>query len=186
MVNYKITTSKLALVGLAGAITCILGPIAIALPFSPVPISLGLLGVFLSTSLLGPHLGTIACLVYLAIGIVGLPVFSGFTGGIGVVLGPTGGYLLGYLFVPLFSGLFTLRKRSARPLLLAGMLAGLLLCYLVGTLWLGHLLALDFYSALLVGVLPYIPADLIKLGVAWFLGNTIRKRLHKAGLLTTQ
>ncbi len=177
------TTGKLALVGLAGAITCILGPVAIALPFSPVPISLGLLGVFLVTSLLGPHLGIITCLVYLLIGLVGLPVFSGFTGGIGVVLGPTGGYLLGYLLIPLFAGLFTLRKKNSRSLLLSGMIAGLLLCYITGTLWLSRLQELDFVSALIIGVLPYIPADLLKLGLAWFLSNTIRKRLNKAGLL---
>ncbi len=176
-------TGKLALVGLAGAITCILGPFAIALPFSPVPISLGLLGIFLATSLLGAHLGTITCLTYLLIGFVGLPVFSGFTGGIGVVLGPTGGYLLGYLFIPLLAGLFTLRRRNSRPLLLIGIVAGLLLCYITGTLWLSRLLELDFKSALTIGVLPYMPADLMKLGIAWFLGHTIRKRLNKAGLL---
>ena len=177
------TTSKLALVGLAGAITCILGPVAIALPFSPVPITLALLAVFLSTRLLGPYLGGISCLVYILIGLVGLPVFSGFTGGIGVVLGPTGGYLLGYFLVPVTAWLFTLRRLSSRTLLLAGMVTGLLLCYLAGTLWLGRLLELDFSSALLVGVLPYIPADLVKLGIAWFLGGAIRKRLNKAGFI---
>lgn len=181
MVNYNMTTNKLALVGLTGAITCIFGPIA--LPFSPVPISLGLFGVFLGTGLLGPHLGTLSCLVYILIGLVGLPVFSGFTGGIGVILGPTGGYLLGYLLIPLFSCLFTLRRKDSRALLLTGMITGLLLCYISGTLWLAHQLELNFQTALLIGVFPYIPADLMKLGLAWFLGEAIRKRLNKAGLL---
>ena len=180
MANYKLTTNKLALVGLAGAITCILGPIA--LPSSPVPFSLGLFGIFLGTGLLGPYLGTISCLVYILLGLIGLPVFSGFTGGIGVVLGPTGGYLLGYLLIPLVSGLFTLRQKGSRFLLLSGMIAGLLLCYITGTLWLGYHLELDFQSALLIGVLPYIPADLLKLSLAWFLSSAIRKRLNKAGL----
>lgn len=179
------TTNKLALVGLTGAITCILGPIALPLPFSPVPISLGLFGVFLSIFLLGPFRGTISCSIYLLIGIVGLPVFSGFTGGIGVIFGPTGGYLLGYLLIPLLSGLFTLRKHSSHFLLFIGIIIGLLLCYITGTLWLGYQLGLDFYSALLIGVLPYLPADFTKLFLAWILGNTIRKRLHKAGLLST-
>ena len=176
-------TNKLALVGLTGAITCILGPIAIALPFSPVPISLGLLGIFLSTSLLGGHLGTLSCLVYILMGAAGLPVFSGFTGGIGVLFGPTGGYLLGYLLVPLVPCIFLHFKKSNRTLLLTGMLIGLLLCYISGSLWLGYQLELDFSSALLVGVLPYIPGDLIKLVIAWFLSNSIRKRLLKANLL---
>lgn len=176
------STSKLALVGLAGAITCILGPIAITLPFSPVPISLGLLGIFLSTSLLGAHLSMLSCLIYLLVGLVGLPVFSGFIGGIGVVMGPTGGYLLGYLFIPLFAGLFTIHTPNARLRLMPGMLMGLFFCYITGTLWLSYQLELDFSSALLLGTLPYIPADLVKLGLAWFLGSTIRKRLNKAGL----
>lgn len=177
------TTNKLALVGLAGAITCILGPIAIVLPFSPVPISLGLLGIFLSTSLLRAHLGTLTCLVYLSIGSVGLPVFSGLTGGIGVVLGPTGGYLLGYLFIPILAGLFTKQKSNSHILFLTGMIVGLLFCYITGTLWLSHLLELDFKTALTIGVFPYILPDLLKLSLAWILGTAIRKRLNKAGLL---
>lgn len=179
------TPNKLALVGLAGAILCILSPVAIALPFSPVPISLGLFGIFLSTCLFGAKLTFAGCLVYLLIGFVGLPVFSGFAGGAGILLGPTGGYLLGYLCIPLLTGLFTLhrKKKNSRPLLLAGMLTGLFLCYLLGTLWLSHSLNLDLPTSLLIGVLPYLPADLLKLTLAWMLGTAVRRRLYKAGFI---
>lgn len=183
MANYRIKTKELALVGLTGAITSVLGPIAITLPFSPVPVSLGLLGIFLATGLLGCHLGTISCLIYILIGSVGLPVFSSFTGGIGVLLGPTGGYLLGYLFVPLIPGLLQPFGNGGRYRLLTGMIFGLLLCYISGTLWLGYQMEMDFSYALSVGVLPYIPADVLKLSAAWIMSNSIRKRLFKSNLL---
>lgn len=185
MANYKLTPHELALVGLTGAVICILGPFAILLPFSPVPITFGLLGVMLSACLLGPRLGTISCLIYLLVGTVGLPVFSGFLGGLAILFGPTGGYLIGYLWIPLLSGRFALHSKNIYVNQIPGLLLGLLLCYTSGTLWLAHVLELDFFSALFLGVLPYIPMDLVKLGFACFLGGLLRKRLKKAGLLAT-
>lgn len=182
MVNYKIKPNELTMVALAAAIICILGPFAFALPFSPIPFTLGLLGVFISTFILGPRLGFISCLIYLLVGIMGLPVFSGFTAGLGVSLGPSGGYLLGYLFIPVCC--FPFKNTTASPLLrfLPGAFLGLLLCYVCGTLWLSHLHSLSFNQAFLIGTLPYIPFDIIKLFVAYLTSNTIRKRLIKAGL----
>ncbi len=184
MASYKLSPHELALVGLTTSVTCILGPIAILLPISPVPVTLGLLGVMLATCLLGARLGTISCLIYLLVGMVGLPVFSGFVGGIGVFFGPTGGYLVGYLCIPLLSGCFALQNRNTYVKRLPGMLLGLSLCYICGTLWLAYVSQLDYPSALLVGVVPYILMDLLKLGLSCFLGGLIRKRLNKAGLLT--
>lgn len=183
MVNYKTKKPyELTLVALTTAVICILGPFAFALPFSPIPFTLGLLGVFLATFLLGPRLGTISCLLYVLMGTIGLPVFSGFTGGIAVPLGPSGGYLLGYLLIPICC--FPFRKINAFQLLkiLPGALLGLLLCYLCGTFWLSFQLGLSFYQAFLIGTLPYVPFDFIKLLVAYFMSNTIQKRLTKANL----
>lgn len=190
------STQRNAIVGLMTSITCILGPISIAVPFSPVPISLGLFGILLTTTLLGARLGVLSCALYLLLGLVGLPVFSGFTSGIGVLLGPTGGYLLGYLVVAACSGMFyheksahrltevsLTQKKSAYLLLGAGMACGLLLCYLLGSLWLAHFMNISFGNALLIGVLPYIPADLAKLALAMWLGRLLRKRLAKANLV---
>lgn len=182
MVNYKLKPYDLTLVALTTAITCILGPIAFVLPFSPVPVTLGLLGVMLATCILGPRLGTISCLIYLLVGIVGVPVFSGFTGGIGIPLGPSGGYLLGYLWIPLCCLLFRNSTASQLQKVLPGLLLGLLLCYLCGTFWLSYQLEITFSQAFLIGTLPYIPFDIIKLIIAYFLSKTIRKRLTKAGL----
>ena len=176
-------THTLVFVGLMTSITCILSPISIAIPISPVPITLGLFAILLSSILLGPRYGTISCLLYLLLGFVGLPVFSGFSGGAGVLLGPTGGYLCGYVFIPLLSGLFPARYRKQPRLYLLQFLPGLLLCYISGTFWLGYHLNIPFLSALAIGVLPYLPADLIKTAAALVLGRLLCKRLHRAGLL---
>lgn len=190
------STHKIAIVGLMTSITCILGPISIAVPFSPVPISLGLFGILLTATLLGAKLGVLSCALYLLLGLIGLPVFSGFTSGIGALLGPTGGYLLGYLVVAACSSIFyhekgshslteasLTHKKSVHLLQGAGMACGLFFCYLLGSLWLAKFLSITFGNALLIGVLPYIPADLAKLVLAIWLGRLLRKRLAKANLV---
>ena len=177
------STNRLAITGLMTSITCILGPICIVVPFSPVPFSLGLFGILLTTCLLGAKLGTLSCCIYLLLGLVGLPVFSGFTSGVGVLLGPTGGYLWGYLFVSVFAGLFSGNKKGSLLLHTTSVLCGLLCCYILGSLWLAHNTNIAFTQALLIGVAPYIPLDIIKIALALWLGRLLRKRLTRAGLL---
>ncbi len=177
------STNKIAIAGLMTSITCILGPLSIAVPFSPVPISLGLFGILLTTCLLGAKLGTISCTLYLLLGIVGLPVFSGFTSGVGVILGPTGGYLIGYLFVAAFSDLFLAKKKGSLPLHVTGILFGLVACYILGSFWLSYNMSIRFSQAVFIGAAPYIPFDLIKIALALWIGRLLRKRLTKAGLL---
>lgn len=176
-------TKKIALVGLMTAVICVLGPLSFPLPISPVPISLGLLGVLLAVYLLGMKWGTVSCLIYLLIGLVGVPVFSGFSGGASKLFGPTGGYLIGYIFLALIAGFFISKWTTKWPLHLAGMVLGVAVCYLFGTLWLGQLLECSFMEALWMGVIPYIPADLVKIAITLILGGLIRKRLLKAGLI---
>ena len=176
-------TKKIALIGLMTAVICVLGPISFPLPISPVPISLGVLGVLLAIYLLGMKWGTVCCLIYLLIGLVGVPVFTGFSGGIGKVLGPTGGYLIGYIFLCLIAGFFISKWPSKWPLHLAGMVLGTTVMYLFGTLWLGYLLKCTFQEALWMGVIPYIPADLIKIVITLSLGGLVRRQLMRARLV---
>lgn len=176
-------TKKLVLVGVMTSVTCILAPISIAIPISPVPITLGLFAVVLSVCLLGARYSTISCLLYLFSGFIGLPVFSGFTGGAGILMGPTGGYLLGYLFIPLLSNFFRCSRKYPRVLSVLHILPGLFLCYALGSIWLAVYMDISLKQALLLGVIPYIPTDLIKIWLAFLLGTSIRRRLHKAALL---
>lgn len=183
----NIATMKIILIGLMAAILCLLGPFSVPIPFSPVPLSLCTLAVYFTAFILGPGNATCCVAVYLLLGFAGLPVFSGFTGGAGKLLGATGGYLIGYLFVAFISGLFVKKVGSSSAphnfvLCVFGMILGTVVCYLFGTLWLSYQLTLSFTKALSVGVLPYIPLDILKIILALLLGKSIKKRLSAAGL----
>lgn len=194
----KLTVYQMALTGLMTAVLCVLGPVSLAIPVSPVPISLGSLAVYLTVSILGTRLGFLSCVLYLLLGLIGLPVFSGYAGGAGKLLGPTGGYLIGYLFLVLVSGFFLEHaeertghekgcgrgngKGCGGGLKFAGLLLGTGILYLFGTLWLSFGAGMSFYQALWAGVIPFIPGDIVKMLVALFLGTTVRGRLLQAGL----
>ena len=165
-------TEKLVFYALFAAFTAILSQIAIPLPFTPVPVNLATLSVVLSGALLGPIGGMMSQLIYILIGAVGLPVFSGFTGGLGVLIGPTGGYLFGYLFCALVTGALVNKVSRKQFLLLVAIIAGILVCYIVGTIWFIFVMKTTILNALLLCVAPFLLGDGIKIAVAFFL--TIR------------
>ncbi len=177
MRNKRITTKELTLIGLMTAITCILGPLSIPLPFSVVPISFTNLAIYFTVFLLGWKKGTISYLIYFLIGLVGVPVFSGFSGGIGKIAGPTGGYLAGFLFLAIISGLFIEKFRGKLYMYAAGMVLGLAVTYMFGTAWLAYQLELSFTEGLFMGVIPYIPGDIVKIAAALILGPVLRKNV---------
>ena len=176
-----LTTYRMAMIALMTAIICILSPFSLAIPISPVPISLGTLAVCFASCILGWKSGTLSVLVYLLIGLAGLPVFSNFSGGIAKLAGPTGGYLIGYLFLALISGFFF--DRFSQPFFHAlGMVLGTGVCYLFGTVWLCHQAHLTLVQGFAMGVIPYIPGDLVKVILVLLVGPVIRRRLTAAGL----
>lgn len=175
-------TKNLALIGVMTAVICIMGPLSLPLPFSPVPISLTNLAICLSVYILGMKRGTISYIIYLLLGLVGLPVFSSFTGGPGKLLGPTGGYLIGFLFLAAVCGFFIDKWRDKRYMCFLGMVVGAFIDDLFGTAWLAYQAGLSFNEAFVAGVLPFIPGDFIKIIIAMFMGPAIVKRLKKAGL----
>ncbi|CAN5793353.1 biotin transporter BioY [soil metagenome] len=158
-------------VALMAAVTAVAAQIAIPLPFSGVPFTMQVLAVILSGLLLGPRYGALAMAVYLLIGAVGAPVFFGFQGGIGHILGPTGGYLISY---PLAAGIAGLAAASAanagrRSALLTSFVAGtagLTVIYALGVTWLMLVSQLPLAVALAQGVVPFVLFDIIKVGLA--------------------
>lgn len=180
----KKKTVSLALISIMAAITCILGPLSIVIPISPVPISLTNLAIYLTVIILGCKKGTISYLIYLLIGFVGLPVFSNFSSGPAKLLGPTGGYLIGFIFMAFISGLFVDRFRGKTHMYIVGMVLGTVVTYVIGTGWLAYQIHSSFGAALSLGVFPFIPGDMIKIVIATILGTTIKKQLIKSGLLT--
>ena len=168
--NQKIRTKQMVLIALMTAVTCVLGPLSIPLPFSPVPISLTNFAIFLAIFVLGMKSGTISFIIYLLLGAVGVPVFSSFRGGLQVLAGPTGGYLIGFIFLALIMG-FALDHfdRKLVPTII-GMIIGMAVCYAFGTVWLAKLLSLSFKEGLMMGVIPYLPGDAAKIIIAVIVG----------------
>mgnify|MGYP001391963482 FL=1 len=183
----KLTTYQLTLTAVMAAVICVLGPISIAIPVSPVPISLASMAVYLAVTVLGMKLGTLSCLIYLLLGLVGIPVFAGGSAGAAKLFGPTGGYLIGYLFLALIAGAFVGRFAENKWKNIAfaalGMILGTIVLYALGTAWLAYSAGMDFQAALWAGVIPFIPGDLVKMVIAVLLGSAVRGRLLRAGVL---
>ncbi len=174
------STRQLSVIGVMTAVTCVLAPFS--LPIGPVPISLTNLAIYFSLYVLGTKYGCISYLVYLLIGFIGVPVFSGFTSGPGKLLGPTGGYLIGFLPMALIAGLLIDKFISKRLVCLLGMISGTIIAYAFGTLWLAYQAGMDWKAALMAGVIPFIPGDLAKMVLAMIAGPQIRKQLVRAQL----
>ena len=151
------------------AVTAVAAQIAIPIP--PVPFTLQVLAVILSGLLLGPRYGALAQGVYVLVGAVGVPVFSEFSGGLGVVLGPSGGYLASYPIAAAVAGSAApvVASASRRRALFSGFLwgcAGLAIIYALGATWLAVVTDLPIGIALVQGVLIFVPFDLIKVALA--------------------
>ena len=179
-VKEQISIKTMALIAIFSAITCVLAPFS--LPIGPVPISLTNLVIYFSLYVIGTWKGTASYVIYLLIGLVGLPVFSGFTGGPGKLFGPTGGYLIGFIPLAIISGIFIEKFYSKWYMCLVGMILGTAVCYIFGTAWLAYEAHMDFKAALWAGVIPFIPGDLIKMVLAMITGPVLKKALNKAGL----
>ena len=176
----RIRTKEMALTGMMAAVLCVVSPFSIPLPVSPVPLTLATFVLYLSLYLLGTKKALMSCLIYLLIGFAGLPVFSGFAGGIGRLVGPTGGYMAGYLFLLAVGGFFLKRAGKNLWLQAMGLTAGTLGCYGFGTLWLCVQMQMDFAGGLAVGVIPYLPGDAVKILVAVVLGQAIVRAVRRA------
>lgn len=147
---------------------------------SVVPFTLQTMAVFTTVGILGGRRGSLSVLIYILLGAVGLPVFSGFSGGIGILFGTTGGYIFGFLFSALFMwGMEYICGRS-RKILVLSMLLGLLICYAIGTAWFMMMYAktgepVSLPMALSLCVLPFVVPDCIKIAVAALLSERVRK-----------
>lgn len=151
----------------------------------PLPFTLQTFGVFLTVSVLGGKRGTIAVLLYIFTGLIGIPVFSGFQGGIGVLLGPTGGYVIGFIFSALIMWFF--EALPLRNIFIQGLslVTALLTCYTFGTLWYliifsGQSQGIAIMTAISLCVIPFIIPDIIKIALVLFLSKKLRLILAKS------
>ena len=181
MKSKKLTTYQMSVTALMAAAMCVLGPLTV--PIGAVPISLANFVISLTAWLLGPKFGTLSVAVYLCIGLIGVPVFSGYGAGLAKLAGPTGGYLVGYLLLALIGGLF-IEKSNGNPVVSGiGLVLGDAACYVLGTAWFVFQMQCELGYALSVCVYPFIALDLAKIVVSCVVGALLRKRLVQAGVL---
>ncbi len=181
--NRTFTTVNMVMMALFAAITCVLAPLAV--PIGPVPISLTNLVIYISLYVLGWKKGTITYIVYLLLGLSGLPVFSGFEGGIGKFAGPTGGYLVGFILMSLICGIFIEKWNTGAPfhmaMNMAGMILGTVTAYAFGTAWFCFSTGTGVAAALSLCVFPFIPGDLVKMVIAGAAGPLLGRQIRKMG-----
>ncbi len=175
--NKKLKISDLTVIAMFVAVMAICSWISIPMT---IPFTLQTFGVFMTMGVLGGKRGTLAVLVYLISGAVGVPVFAGFSGGIGYLLGSTGGFLIGFLFSAVVMWMMELLSGNKGRVSALSMVVGLLVCYTFGTIWFMVVYAknagtIGVWTALTWCVLPYLIPDIIKIFLAFCMCRKITR-----------
>ena len=174
--NSKFTTRDLAAIAMGVALIAVCSWISVP---TAIPFTMQTFAVCLVSALLGLRRGMWAVVCYLLLGAAGVPVFAGFTGGVGILLGTTGGYLVGFLFTALIVGLAVEKLGRSLPVLIGSMTVGILVCYAFGTAWFLYVYArkagpIGLGTALGWCVVPYLLPDAVKIVLA----STLTGRLY--------
>ena len=159
---------SICLVGVFTALMCVLSPLSI--PLDSVSITLATLVIYIIGATFDYKIAVLPVVLYLLLGMAGLPVFSKFQGGIQVLFGPTGGYLFGYIPCVFLISLLISKFPNKKWLYPIAMIIGTVVLYAFGTLWFVLYLKYDIYKALLVCVVPFLPGDTFKIAVACLIG----------------
>ncbi|QQK08823.1 biotin transporter BioY [Miniphocaeibacter halophilus] len=176
----KLKTRDLTYISIFIAIIAICSWISIPMT---IPFTLQTFAIFITIGLLGTFKSFIAILLYVFLGAIGLPIFSNFTGGLGILFGPTGGYILGFLFTSVITGKLIDLLPKKNIFLIIAMLTGLLTCYFLGTIWFVLVYtnssgSISIYRALSLCVFPFIIPDLVKIGLASIIINKLKGKIN--------
>ena len=169
----KINIHQMVLISLFAALTAV--GAFISIPLQPVPFSLQTLFTLLAGMTLGGIPGAISQIIYVFLGAIGLPIFAGFKAGIGILLGPTGGFLFGFICSAYVIGKMTEGKKiiSIFYYLLAGLI-GTIVIYAFGITQLSLVVDIEIKKAIAIGVLPFLPGDILKIIAASFIANKLK------------
>lgn len=177
----RVNVKDLVMIALSASVLCVCGPLAIKLP-GLVPISLTNLVLYFLVYMIGTRRTAITFILYCLIGIAGMPVFSN-GGGIIQLIGPTGGFIVGFLPMIIVMGPFIEKHYEKKVLCVIVMEASTWIAYLLGTFWYCYSMQAPFAAAIAACVLPFLAEDLIKMIVAAIFGPSIRKRLRAANVI---
>lgn len=174
----KLTTKELIICSLFASITAILSQVSIPLPFTTVPLTMQLFAVALCGFLLGPKMGFVSQMVYVLIGVIGIPVFAQMNGGIGAIVGPTGGFILSFPIVAAIMGYFSSEYKS-KPIAYIGLLIGLVVSYIIGTIQFSLIMKVSLAESIILCVVPFIIVDLLKLSLVVIVGTVISTKVNR-------
>ncbi len=177
----KISVKNMTLVALFAAITAVCAQLAFPIPFSPVPFTLQVVAVCLAGGILGSKLGAMSLIVYLLIGATGIPVFAQFRGGLSVLVGPTGGFLLSFPIAAALIGFFMERKNNFKSSFLS-MLLGLVIIYVMGLVQFKLVTAMSWEKSFALAVAPYLIPDIIKIILTSILVLSVNDSLNRNNL----
>lgn len=170
--NERTKTKQYILCALFVAFSAICAQIVI--PIQPVPITLGTLAILMAGAMLGPKYGAMAVLVYVLLGLVGVPVFSMGRAGVSIIAGPSGGFVMSWVFVAAVTGWLADRLGRSYPSLVIAMIAGTIVCYILGVGWFMFLTGTGLWPALVACMFPFLPGDTAKIIVGAFLVRRCR------------
>lgn len=179
-VAVKPSTREIVYIGMFAAILAILSQISIPMP-SGMPITLQTFAVALTGYVLAWKRGTAGVLIYILLGAVGVPVFSGLRGGVQVLAGHTGGFIWGFIFMAMFCGVGIIQENKTLGIMIG--LIGLAICHLFGVIQFAVVMEMDILKSFLLASAPYLIKDAVSVIFAYILGYRIRKSLLKANLL---
>lgn len=180
MKKNRTSTKMIVLTGMFAAVLAALSQVQIPMP-SGVPVTLQTFAVALTGYVLGWKYGLASTAIYTLLGAIGLPVFAGFSGGVGVIAGATGGFIWGFLFMAALCGYGYSKKRI---LLGVYSLVGLIICHLLGVIQFMFLMQMSFAESFLLVSMPYLLKDVISVVAAYVVAKAIRAGLLAAGFST--
>ena len=165
----------ITVIGLMVALLCISSYIAFPLPFTPIMITSQTIIINLIALTMNTKKGVLSIIVFYLIGAIGVPVFSGGRSGIGTLVGPSGGYFLGFLLTVLVITLIKGKNLNLRKSIILTVFVGMTIIYICGATWMGYYNGLSFMENLKVSILPFIPGDIIKCVLASYIAVKINK-----------
>jgi len=174
---------KMIIIALFTGIIGILAQITIPLPL--VPITGQTLAIGLAATILGSRHGTLSIILYIIIGAIGVPVFAQMSAGLGIIFGPTGGFIIGFIPTAYIIGAYLEKTSFTIPNAIISNIIGMFVTLLFGTIWLKYVADLSWTSALISGFAPFIIVGIIKAILAGWIGVVVRNRLEAAQLLIT-
>jgi biotin transport system substrate-specific component len=175
----RISTKTIILVGMFTSIIAVLSQIAIPLP-SGVPVTLQTFGVALCGFVLGWKLGIASTIIYILVGAMGTPVFHNFTGGLGILVGKTGGFIFGFVFLALFCGISMKIKFKYARIVIA--LVGVVICHFLGIVQFSLIMDLSFIQSAILVSIPFLLKDIISIAIGYFIAIAVRSRIIAANI----